>query len=251
MTGIGSPSISRLEKGARRLDDFEVAFILGLIKATPREFADAMTLAGLAASKTCTLGHPARFPDQVGPLLAIEEQAAEATIFDPTGVPDLLQTEPYVRAELSALNIPVRNHESLLAARKLRQRRFSIINHVPATFYLHERGLRHQQKEASVMRDQLLQLTFMASTVQCQIRIVPADIPVPAPPGPVGLFEDSELPALARITTPFATIFSQNESEVRYYSEEFKKLKNYALDADESIAWMTTLADDLRPPAVD
>ncbi|MFE6612023.1 DUF5753 domain-containing protein [Amycolatopsis sp. NPDC057786] len=249
MTGIGSSSISRLEKGARSLNNFEVAFILGLIKATPGEFSDAMTLAGLASSKTCTLRHPARFPDQVGPLLALEERAANAMIFDPTGVPDLLQTESYIRAELATLDTPVCAHESLLEARKLRQRRFSNVNGMQATFYLDERGLCRQPIDASMIRDQLLHLAFMASTSQCCIRIIPADIPVPVIPGPVGLFEDSELPALTKIETPFATIFSQDESEVRFYSDEFKKLKTHALDADESIAWMTTLAGNLQPLA--
>ncbi|WP_125695286.1 DUF5753 domain-containing protein [Amycolatopsis sp. WAC 04169] len=251
MTGIGSASISKLEKGMRSLSTVQVAFILGLVKATPKEFSDAMTIAGLAASNICTLRHPARFPDQVGPLLALEEQATNATIFDPAGVPDLLQTESYIQAELSTLDTPVWDHESLLEARKLRQRRFSNLNGMQATFYLDERVLRRHPNDASVMRDQLLHLTFMASTSQCHIRIIRANTPVPAAPGIVGLFEDRELPALTKTETPFATIFSQDESEVSFYRDEFKKLKNYAMDADESIAWMATQADNLQPLAAD
>lgn len=210
-----------------------------------------MTIAGLAASNTCTLRHPIRFPDQVGPLLALEEQAASATIFDPTGVPDLLQTESYIKAELSTLDTPICDHEPLLEARKLRQRRFSNLNGMQATFYLDDRVLRRHSSDASVMRDQLLQLTFMASTSQCHIRIIPAEVPVPATPAPVALFEEPELPTLAKITTPFATIFSQNETEVRFYSTELKKLNKYSLDAGESIAWMATLADNLQPLTAD
>ncbi|SDU11884.1 hypothetical protein SAMN04489733_1290 [Amycolatopsis keratiniphila] len=251
MTGIGSASISRLEKGARSLDTTQVAFILGLIKATPKEFSDAMTIAGLAASNICTLRHPARFPDQVGPLLALEEQAANATIFDPTGVPDLLQTESYIQATLSTLDTTDCDHESLLEARKLRQRRFSNLNGMQATFYLDERALRRHSNDASTMRDQLLHLAFMASTSQCRIRIIPADLPVPVTPGPVGIFEDPELPALAKVETPFATIFSQEESDTQHYGQEFKRLQNYALDPDESIVWMSTLADNLQPLTAD
>ncbi|MEU8413790.1 Scr1 family TA system antitoxin-like transcriptional regulator [Amycolatopsis japonica] len=69
-----------------------------------------MIIAGLAASNICTLRHPVRFPDQVGPLLALEEQAANAMIFDPIGVPDLLQTESYVQATLSTLDTPACDH---------------------------------------------------------------------------------------------------------------------------------------------
>ncbi|MFE5565856.1 Scr1 family TA system antitoxin-like transcriptional regulator [Amycolatopsis japonica] len=39
-------------------------------------------------------------------IAGLEEQAANPTIVDPTGVPDLLQTESYVQATLSTLDTP-------------------------------------------------------------------------------------------------------------------------------------------------
>lgn len=245
MAGWEPSKMSRIEHGYRVPVLDECPRLLGLIRATPGEFTELMSLFRTAPEGYYLWRHGPGKTEQLDCLRKLELEVDSLAMYDPTGVPELLLEESTVRAFLASglaeLDSLVK---SRVQARLKQQRAFAENTLARATFFIDERCIHGFTGAAGIMQKQLRHLEFLAMTYRTHIRIIPLSAPMVARHGAVTLFESDSLPVSVRLKTPLATLVLENDEDVSYYKHVLADIERYALSEGRSLTRLGELIKD-------
>jgi hypothetical protein len=170
-----------------------------------------------------------------------EAVAAHVQVYAPVIVPELLRTEEYARAVLSAdPAVPERDEGARVQATLARQQAVLREQKLPMTVVLGEAALRNQVGGEAVHSLQLARLGELASTgyPHVYIRLLPHDAAV-YPAGEAGgfsLIRFMERPALGlvHVAGPQGSACLDEAAAITAYGTVFDKLQTFALTPSQS-----------------
>lgn len=193
--------------------------------------------------------HGTRLPEDLRTLVFHETTARSIATYEPMLVPGLLQTHGYARAVFEATErVAPGEIEAAVDARMDRQGVLRRYNPPDCVFYLHEVGLQSKVGSNKIMHEQMLQLVFLTSRPQHQIRIVPA--------GPQAAFNSFMLMDYADhnpvVYLEFLeqSLFLEKPEHVVAYRATLSRLDRAALDTEQSRKRLARLASDFDQPEV-
>lgn len=173
--------------------------------------------------------------------IALEAEATDICIFEPSSVPGLLQTPDYARKIMrDGVNVlEDAEIERRVEARLERQQRLTSDQPPTLCAILDEAVLRHPVGGRSVMRDQLQHLLKVADMTNVTLQMVPyGEMAHPGLQGSVAIleFSDAEAPHIAVLETVAGDMILDKPNEVRHCSRVFCRLRSVALDPKTSRA---------------
>lgn len=248
--GWSAAKVSRMETGVRGQSEVDVAVYLTFCKVLREELNELLDLARETDKGRWLRPHGERLPDELRTLIFHENTAASIHSYEPLLIPGLLQTEAYTRALFTWAGLMPRDMiETRVRARLDRQGLLRRSNSPLCFFFIHENALRSAVGSSNIMNEQLLQLVFLTSQSQCQIRVVPTKA------GPHGGFsgafqvmrfhEHRPVVCLENITT---SLFVESPEDVDAYRRILARLAEIALDEGQSRDFLASLANDHDQP---
>jgi transcriptional regulator with XRE-family HTH domain len=243
---VSASTISRIETGKREPTSEEVASILTVLKVVGVEREQLIDRArrqdqpDMMESTTST--------EQSRNFLNFEQKATSIFDFGLMLVPGLGQTPDYAHAVLSALRVRDRD-EDLEPWVGLRMRRHAILarrNPPHLHWVLTELGLRQSIGGPRVMAKQVRHLIDLAERPKLTINVLPAD--VADHPGLLGQFLIMEFaadPTVVYVEDRTTGLFLDDADKVALYKLTAEKLTDLALDEQDSIRLLRTIASDL------
>lgn len=154
-TGISKPTLSRTERGKRRISTEDVAMITTAYRIPVEERQELIEFARSGDSGGWWNRGLPGVPDEVGVLASYESEATSLTNWSVMLVPGLLQTELYARAVWLAAGHSSEDADLRWVARKRRQ---EILGRIDYVAYIYEGALRVPLGGAEVHRQQLRHL---------------------------------------------------------------------------------------------
>jgi transcriptional regulator with XRE-family HTH domain len=243
---VSASTISRIETGKREPTSEEVASILTVLKVVGVEREQLIDRArrqdqpDMMESTTST--------EQSRNFLNFEQKATKIVEFQLMLVPGLGQTAEYAHAALSALRVQD-SDEDLEPWVGLRMRRQAILTRRnPPTLHLivTEIGLRQQIGGPKVMSRQVRYLVDVAERPNVTVSVLP--IGVAGHPGLLGPFVIMEFatdPTVVYVEDKTTGLFLDDAEKVALYKLTAEKLTDLALDEQDSIRLLRTIASDL------
>jgi transcriptional regulator with XRE-family HTH domain len=245
--GWSQGHVSRLLSGKRGGSIVDVSAFLAICTVTGAERDRLLALAPQQAEPGWFLRHGARLPTQPATLIDHESRATTVSQFEPTLVPDLLQTKDYARAALlEAGTVPPSEVDGRVAARRRHQALFGWFSPPRFVFYLHEFVLRLRVGGPEVMSEQLHHLLRMSVRPTVSVRVVPATHGAHAAiHGPFRLLEFSDIRPLVYLETETASVFLELPEETEAYQAILARLAGTALAPEPSRELIAGLATEL------
>jgi hypothetical protein len=162
----------------------------------------------------------------------------------------LLQIREYARAVFEfAQVVPVDQMPNALRVRLDRQSVLRRPDPPQCLFYLHENGLRAPVGTSRTMHEQLLQLVFLTSRPQIQIRVVPASAgPCGAWGGAFQLLGYQTHGPVVYVEGLTTSVFLEGIGEVAAHREVLNRLDQVALDEGQSREWLARVASEYDKP---
>lgn len=186
-------------------------------------------------------------------LIAYESAAGIARAFEPLLVPGLLQTEEYARVTLGQFmdGLSTEGVESLVQLRMKRQELLYRVNPPSFVFLMDEAVIHRLAGGGMVMQRQLRHLANMAGRSNITIRIVPFSAGIhPGLKGPFVTLEffDPMYDDVIYLEGPegHGSISIDAPEQVLAYREAFELLHEISLHPDESITYLSRMADRIR-----
>jgi transcriptional regulator with XRE-family HTH domain len=194
--------------------------------------------------------------DVPGPYLnyvGYEAGAASIRQFPGTVVPGLLQTPEYAEA-LTVISVEPVKVAPVVKLRLQRQSELAQRSPAPRQYYvLDEAVIRRRigvEKDPAIMPDQLMHIVAQArDDERITVRVIPFDAGEHAGlSGPFTLLEfDGGLPDILYLDAGRGIIdmINSNDEEVAEYADNFEKLLDAALSADESLDFIRRAAEEM------
>jgi transcriptional regulator with XRE-family HTH domain len=194
--------------------------------------------------------------DVPGPYLnyvGYEAGAASIRQFPGTVVPGLLQTPEYAEA-LTVISVEPVKVAPVVGLRLQRQSELAQRSPAPRQYYvLDEAVIRRRigvEKDPAIMPDQLMHIVAKArDDERITVRVIPFDAGEHAGlSGPFTLLEfDGGLPDILYLDAGRGIIdmINSNDEEVAEYADNFEKLLDAALSADESLDFIRRAAEEM------
>jgi hypothetical protein len=185
-------------------------------------------------------------------MIALEAAAESVLHYHPSLVPGLLQTEAYteeiVRSSLLAeppgvvsQRVEVRLTRQAVLTREEDPLEFTAV--------LDEAGLRRQVGGPEVMREQLLHLTEITARPNITLQVLPLTKGShPAMAGGFMIFRFPGVfePGVVYLDNMTSDIFVEREAEVHHYRLAFDRLREMALEPQQSVTLITQIADQIN-----
>jgi transcriptional regulator with XRE-family HTH domain len=250
LIGSSETSIFRYEKGDTRPQPAVVAAMLDVYEVTGSERDELLLMARDARKRGWWHQHRQSLKPGFDSYIGLEAAASVVRTFEAQTVPGLLQTAGYARAviEATSLSIVPTEVEEKLSVRLSRQDLITrSTGRTQLMAVLDEAVLRRQVGGSETMREQVLHLIAMAGRPNVVIHVLPFVVGAHvAMEGPFWLLSfpepgDSDLVYLEQATSG---LMPEEPEEIRRYTLMFGALLGKALSAEESIAFMTAIAEN-------
>jgi transcriptional regulator with XRE-family HTH domain len=248
--GWSGSKVSRMESGQIGVSEVDAAIFLTYCGVLKEEAEELLKLTRQGNTTTWLQEGGSRLPDQLRTLVYHETTAAAIASFEPMLVPGLLQTEDYARAVFDFANIVSKDRISdALQARLDRQAVLHKPDPPECVFYLREAGLRSKVGSNRIMHEQLLQLVFLTSRPQYQIRLLSAHAgPHEVWGGMFMLMGFATHGPVVYVETLTKSVFLEKPADVASYQQVLKRLDQAALDAGQSRQRLAHLASEFDKP---
>jgi transcriptional regulator with XRE-family HTH domain len=257
-----------LDQAAARLEDFSAAKISRIetakVGARPRDVEALLDVYGLydpqRRANLITLTRESRqrgwweqFSDAMSPLqdlhIGLEAEAVSIRIFSPYFISGLFQTKAYARALLEA-SFPSESLAQLKRRVELRMERQKILkdpDRLKIRAVLDETVLSRPVGGSRTLRSQLRRLTELAQFPNVSLRILPLSVGAHAG---AGAFRIIDLPipdpSVVHLEHPTGATYLEEESEVRLYSDIFKRLENVSMPPKQSLELITAQSGEKK-----
>lgn len=248
--GWSVSKVSRMEAGLVAVSEVDAAIYLTYCGVHKDELGEVLDLVRAPDTDTWLQNHGTRLPDELKTLIYHEATASSIIHYEPLHVPGLLQTEAYAQAvfEFAAV-LPKDRIAMAVQTRMDRQGVLRRLNPPDCTFYLYETGLRSKVGSNHIMRDQLLQLVFLASRPQHQIRVLPAAHgQLSALAGSFMLMGFKQHSPVVYVPGLTMSVFLEKREHIAAHQEIVNRLDRAALDTRESTDWLAQLASSFDQP---
>jgi transcriptional regulator with XRE-family HTH domain len=248
--GTSETSIFRYEKGDTRPQPAVVAAMLDVYGATGAERDELLEMARDARKRGWWHRHRQTLKPGFDSYIGLEAAASIVRTYEAQMVPGLLQAEGYARAliEATSLNVMPAEIDERLGVRLSRQDLLTrSTDRVNLVAILDEAVLRRQVGGPETMFQQIHHLLGMATLPNVMIHVLPFAVGAhSAMDGPFCLlsFPDPEDPDLVYLEQANSSLVPEEPEEVRRYTLMFGTLLGKALSAEESVGFMTKIADN-------
>lgn len=248
--GTSETSIFRYEKGDTHPQPAIVAAMLDVYGTTGAERDELLEMARDARKRGWWHRHRQTLKPGFDSYIGLEAAASVIRAYQAQVVPGLLQTEGYARAviEATSLSVVPAHVEEKVGVRISRQDLITrSTDRVQLIAVLDEAVLRRQVGGPEIMWEQIRHLIGMAALPNVMIHVLPfAAGAHSAMDGPFCLlsFPDPEDPDLVYLEQATSGLVPEEPEEVRRYTLMFGTLLGKALSAEESVSFMTRIADN-------
>jgi transcriptional regulator with XRE-family HTH domain len=235
----------------------------GRVGTTPRDVRDMLRLYQVEDEQRDTLIEIAREARQRGwweaysdvsrgaaPYVGLEVAATSIQIYMALVVPSLLQTADYARAIIGVVR-PDLSRKEVERRVDLRLKRQSLLDedrHPDFWAILDEALLRRQVGGREVMRGQLDQLIQVALSQSVTIQVLPVTAGEHAGvDGPFTILRFSEPaePDVVMLDSATGNLYLESAEDLHLYAQIFDLLRAAALSKDDSLAFISALADEV------
>ncbi|MFJ6676415.1 helix-turn-helix transcriptional regulator [Actinosynnema sp. NPDC091369] len=244
--GVSISTISRLENGKREPTVEEVASILTVIGVVGAERHRLLDQArggsglGLVEGSNPTV--------QSRTYLNFEIRATTITNFELMLVPGLAQTAEYAFAIISALMLDQDEPdiEARVARRMARQTILARSSPPQVNLIIAEAALRLSVGGREVMARQIHHLIDLSHRPNVSVRVIPADVgPHPGLVGQFVILDFRDDPTVVHVEDRATGLFLGDPAQVESYRLTLKRLTEVALDEQDSVWLMSSIARDL------
>jgi transcriptional regulator with XRE-family HTH domain len=243
-------TISKIETGVQKPTmDYIVRFAseVGLTKAETNRLLLQLNLSGAATERAAELiSSDLISGDNVErQRKAVEQFESRATVirvFDPLGIPELLQSEEYARTAIRLSAVPSDAAEKLLKARLLRQKQ---AGKKKLTLVLTEGALRARVCSWPDMARQVERLKNLALGDRCFLGIIPwsTRLTITIPPA-FQIYDDDH--TVVCVEFPDRKACLTREKDVEFYLGLFQALQRMAIVGNEAVSVLDRVILDLR-----
>lgn len=253
---ISKSALNRMENAQVIVRPYEANYILNMYGVVNEEFrASLLGLAAAGRSKDWTKRHGGLLPGPiVGDFVQLEQDSLAVRIFQPIGIPGLLQTPEYSRAVIhSAPHDPGRDIERSVAFRMARQEVLSRTCPIQLDVVVSEAALRQALGGASVLQQQLQHLLQATQRENVSVRVLSFNAPShPGFDGPFTLLDvETGDFTIVVIDSMARSIYLEDDAEVDRYSVVFEDLCSLALSEVDSRDLIVRLLRELEGLAED
>jgi transcriptional regulator with XRE-family HTH domain len=246
--GRHSGEISRWETGERPLTPDRVGQILNAIGVNGRRYDQIVSLA--YESKEDTTWIATTLPErqqQLTALIDFERSAKLIIDVSPLLFPGLLQAASYIRAIMTAADVPKNEIASRVAVRVGRREAITDRNAAQYICLLGETVLHQMVGGPETMLEQYRHLLDMAGRSNVDLRIVPFRSGWnPALEGAFTIIESEESIPVVQVENRRSTFLIHEDDDVKAYRRAVTKMSQAALTPDDSAKTISAAIDRLE-----
>jgi transcriptional regulator with XRE-family HTH domain len=244
--------IIRIEAGSGGISSRDLETLLGLYGVTDSEHVDALlALAREARERSWWSAYRDVAPRSLLQLIECESAASVIRQFETMFVPGILQTEDYAHAVIQDYFDERPGSDKLHALVELRVRREELLdsaNPPPCRFVLDEAVVRRLVGGSAVMRRQLRRLIELADMSHITVELIPFSAGLhPGMKGPFEIIEfaDPSDRDIVFLEGSNGDIISDSPEDTLAYRENFERLAGASLGPRDSLARLTSIADEM------
>ncbi|MGH3284180.1 MAG: helix-turn-helix domain-containing protein [Streptosporangiaceae bacterium] len=247
--GTSETSVFRYEKGETRPQPAVVASMLDLYEVKDAERDELLEMARDARKRGWWHRHRQTLKPGFDSYIGLEAAASVVRTYEAQTVPGLLQTEAYARAnvmETSANVVPAEVEEKVSVRISRQDLVTRSTDPIQIIAVLDEAVLRRQVGGPKAMREQIRHLITMTALPNVVIHVLPFAVGAhPGMEGPFCLlsFPEPDDPDLVYLEQATSGLVPEEPEEVRRYTLMFGTLLGKALPAEESVTFMTQIAE--------
>ncbi|MGI8328620.1 Scr1 family TA system antitoxin-like transcriptional regulator [Actinomadura scrupuli] len=247
---LSKSALSRMETAQVITRRHEVDYLLFRYRVADNGLRESLLgLAAAGRSKDWIKRHGALSPGPViGDFVRLEQDSSLIRVFQPTGIPGLLQTADYARAVIQSAPLdPARHVERSVAFRMARQEVLKQPNPVRLETVIGETSLRQRLGDTAVLRTQLRSLLESSRRGNTTVQVLPHEATRnPGFDGPFTLLEvengDFTVVVIDSLTR---SIYVEDDDEVTRYRLVFEDLRKVALTEADSRTLIEQVIQDL------
>ena len=241
--------MSKIENGRQQIKPLYVKLLAALYAVPESERAALLELAEEANQPEWYVALASHVPQWFRQYLGYEGAASELRTYCVELVDGLMQTEEYARA-VGLANQPDASGTDLDAHVALRRGRQARVtgNDPPALHtVLNEAAIRREVGGRDVMSGQLRRLVELAKLPHVTVQVLPFSAGAhPAMTAPFTLlgFDAAEM-ATVYLENGRGAVYLDGRADLDRYGWMFQRLTAQAVSPEESVTWLSTLADNL------
>ncbi|MEU4669364.1 helix-turn-helix transcriptional regulator [Amycolatopsis sp. NPDC023774] len=245
--GVSPSLVVHWELGSRVPTAEDVSGVLGALGVVGDEKQRILNLAhGSAEEGWIAYGRPGT-PNQLHCLVACEQAAKAMVEWSPLGIPGLLQTAGYARALLESTGLAAAEVERRIAVRLERRKLIVGADPLPFEALVGEAALRDTVGTAATMAGQLRSLASLSARPTITIRVVPSGIGWhPGLAGRFILYNIRDSRPVVYFEHLSSGAFVADDYDVRQYRAAIEGIRKVALNAADSAALATRLAEEIE-----
>jgi transcriptional regulator with XRE-family HTH domain len=241
LTDMSAAKISRIETAKVSVTPRDVERLLKIYGLDdPERLEDFKTLTRESRQPAWWQEFADAIPTELDRAIGLEAEAVSIRMFSPYFVTGLFQTDAYAR-KLLEVNWPLESQEQLDRRVEVRMERQKILTErkrLRIRAVIDETVLSRPVGGDEILHGQLRRLIQLASSSNILIRVLPRT--VGAHPGGEGAFRIIDLrppdDSVVHFEHPTGAAYLDKESEVRLYSEIFRRLEKKSLPIRQSLA---------------
>lgn len=247
-TGITKPKLGHMETGRYQQHSDDIAAVLRTCGADERTVDRLASLSGRGDSKSWWAPWAHVVPDWFKTFVGLEGLAESAFVYQPSGLPGLMQTEEYAQALTSATGFVRQNHsERFVSFRLARARR--LMDSVPLQVHavVGEDALRLVVGSRETRQAQFRHILRLAELPNFTLQVLR---PERGPHDALGagqfvVLHFAEARPIAYMELLDGAVYVQDPDDVRTYTLVADNLQSVALDSTESVDFVKTLMSEI------
>ena len=247
--GTSETSVFRYEKGETRPQPAVVASMLDVYGAAAGERDELLEMARDARKRGWWHRHRQTLKPGFDSYIGLEAAASVVRTYEAQAVPGLLQAEGYARALIESISmnaVPAEIDEKVSVRISRQDLVTRSTDPIQIIAILDEAVLRRQVGDPGIMTEQIRHLITMAALPNVVIHVLPFSAGAHAAmDGPFCLlsFPEPDDPDLVYLELASSGLVPEEPKEVRRYTLMFGTLLGKALPAEESVTFMTQIAE--------
>ncbi|RSS07272.1 helix-turn-helix transcriptional regulator [Streptomyces sp. WAC00469] len=233
LLGTGRVQISHIESGLTGVSEERLRRLASHYACTDAEFVDALVAMAVDRARGWWEEYRGLLPTSFLDLAELDHHSSYLREVSILFVPGLLQTEDYARAVFSS-RVPELTPEERELRVRFRMERQRLTT--PYEVIIHEAALRIRVGDRATSRAQLDRLLELSASDHITLRVVPFDLDGFSRASSTMTYAGGPVPKLDTVVrdAPHGSVFIDSEAQLNAYRVRFRKVKELALDPEQS-----------------
>ncbi|MCM3264743.1 helix-turn-helix domain-containing protein [Streptomyces thermoviolaceus] len=233
LLGTGRVQISHIESGLTGVSEKRLRRLASHYACTDAEFVDALVAMAVDRARGWWEEYRGLLPTSFLDLAELDHHSSYLREVSILFVPGLLQTEDYARAVFSS-RVPELTPEERELRVRFRMERQRLTT--PYEVIIHEAALRIRVSDRATSRAQLDRLLELSASDHITLRVVPFDLDGFSRASSTMTYAGGPVPKLDTVVrdAPHGSVFIDSEAQLNAYRVRFRKVKELALDPEQS-----------------